>query len=98
MIEYTYDHDVLDLANLELDSIFALEVLPEKALALFASNGTVLILQEGGSGSYKVLTAMKLLGVDGIIDEDSLIFTAIYKMSHRNGMFLCETSDGLHAY
>ena len=27
LIEYTYDHDVLDLANLETTSIFAMELL-----------------------------------------------------------------------
>lgn len=31
LIEYTYDHDVLDLANLETSSIFAMELLESQA-------------------------------------------------------------------
>ena len=30
LIEYTYDHDVLDLANLEMDSLISMHALPNK--------------------------------------------------------------------
>ena len=50
LIEYTYDHDVLDLANLETNTIFEMQILASKSIALFAAEGTVLILSQANGG------------------------------------------------
>lgn len=50
LIEYTYDHDVLDLANLETNTIFEMQILASKSIALFATDGTVLILSQANGG------------------------------------------------
>ena len=89
---------MLDLANLEMDSLFALHALPNKQLALFASNGTVLILHEVPAGGVKIKTTVKLLGDGNVFDDDSLKFLRVFKLSLRIGMFLCCTSEGLVTY
>lgn len=50
LIEYTYDHDVLDLANLETSTIYEMQILASKSIALFAADGTVLILSQANGG------------------------------------------------
>lgn len=72
---------MLDLANLEMDSLFALHTLPNRQLALFASNGTVLILHESQAGGFKIKSVMKLMGEGGAFDEDALKFTRVFKLS-----------------
>ena len=98
LIEYTYDNDVLDLANVEMSTIFAVQSLPNHQVALFSENGTVLVLHEGETGSYEIRTTMKLLGGDRVQDDDSIQFLSVHKLNHRLSMFLCDTSDGLLVY
>jgi len=50
LIEYTYDNDVLDLANLETSTIYEMQILASKSIALFAADGTVLILSQANGG------------------------------------------------
>lgn len=50
LIEYTYDNDVLDLANLETSTIYEMQILASKSIALFAADGTVLILSQVNGG------------------------------------------------
>ena len=91
---------MLDLANVEMSTIFAVQSLPNRQVALFSENGTVLVLHEGETGSYEIRTTMKLLGGDHRVqDDDSIqLFLSVHKLNHRLGMFLCDTSDGLYVY
>jgi hypothetical protein len=98
LIEYTYDHDVLDLANLETTTIFDVKVLADKSIALFTTNGTVLIMQQSNSNSYKIKHVVKLLGSNGEVDEDSLAFSNVQIISQRLGMFLITCSEGSLVY
>lgn len=96
LIEYTYDHDVLDLANLETSTIFTMQLLETdegpRALALFSENGTVLVLAQ--ATNYKVRAVFRLLPLIGGIDEDATKFSAAYNLSKRLGMFLLVSSEG----
>ena len=63
---------MLDLANLEMESLFAMQSMPGGQIALFAANGTILVLGEGNSGGYKINSVFKLLGLNAVFDDDSL--------------------------
>ena len=72
LIEYTYDHDALDLANLETETLLAIHALPNKSLALFAADGSVLILAQIGDSGFKVKSALKLSQQQVGIEDDSM--------------------------
>ena len=101
MIEYTYDNDLLDLANLQTESIIGMELLEIgqeslSALALFCADGTVLVLAK--DTNFKVKTVFKLLPLHGDFDNDSTTFTKVSKLSHRLSIFLMISVEGSLIY
>ena len=97
---------MLDLANLETDTIFDIQLLEETRteentqvtmLLLFATNGTVLVLSQASS-AYKIKTVYNLLPLIGGVDDDMVQYTKVFKLSERLRMFLVLCTEGMLIY